>query len=126
MKLFRYALLGLAFVGLGFAKDEPPAKPPLKPEMVKAEVFTKRYQRVGMAETMHHTEFVGVVDGVAILKVGDMHVLTQGWREKWIGTKVADLDPALRAEIEKLAAEIRAKEEAEQKARQEAEAKARK
>lgn len=124
MNILRSVLLSLSLFGVSHAEDKKePEKPPLKPEMVKADAFTKRYHRVGMAETVHTTEFVGVVDGVAILKVGDMHLLTKGWREKWIGTKVADLDPVLRAEIEQKAAVIRAKQEAEEKARLEAEAK---
>lgn len=115
MKWFTFLLLGAACIGLAQARDEAPPKPAIKPEMVKPEAFKSRYQRVGMAETVHHTEFVGVVDGVAILKVGDMHLLTKGWREKWIGVKLADLDPEFREEVQKAAAVIRAKQEAQAK-----------
>lgn len=105
-----------ALFGVVGAKEvKQPEKPPLKPEMVKAEAFENRYRRVGMAETVHYTEFVGVVDGVAILHVGDMHLLTKGWREKWIGVKLEDLDAQLRKELEEAAALIRAKQEAESK-----------
>ena len=123
MKILCCLVLALAVSSLAWAKDEEPPKPALKPEMVKADAFKNRYLQVGMAQTVHHTEFVGVVDGVAILKVGDMNLLTKGWREKWIGVKLADLDPVFRAEVEKAAAVIRAKQEAEEKARLEAEAK---
>ena len=109
MKILRLALLGLACVNLIHAEDkEEPVKPPINPDMVKAEVFKKRYARVGMAETMHTTAFFGVQEGVAILKVGDMNPLTKGWREKWIGVKLQDLDPAFRAEVEKAAAVLEA------------------
>jgi hypothetical protein len=114
MKILPCVLLGLTILGMSQAKDQEVAKPPLKPEIIKADVFEKRFARVGMAETMQTTEFVGVVDGVAILKVGDMNLLTKGWREKWIGTPVADLNPALRSEIEKRVAEIRAKQKADE------------
>ena len=123
MRILRSVLISLSLFGVACAKDEEPPKPALKPEMVKADAFKNRYLQVGMAQTVHHTEFVGVVDGVAILKVGDMNLLTKGWREKWIGVKLADLDPVFRAEVEKAAAVIRAKQEAEEKARLEAEAK---
>lgn len=116
MKLLRVAFLMSALLGVVGAKEvTQPEKPPLNPEMVNAEVFKKRYQRVNMAETLHYTEFVGVVDGVAILHVGDMHLLTKGWREKWIGVKLEDLDAQLRKELEEAAALIRAKQEAESK-----------
>lgn len=118
MKLIRTLFVMMSICLVSFAGEEAkePVKPPLKPDMVKAEAFKKRYHRVGMAETVHTTEFVGVINGVAILKVGDMHLLTKGWREKWIGVKLADLDPAFRAEVEKAAAEIRARQQAEEKA----------
>ncbi len=108
MKILRLFLLSLACMSFAAGEEEKPVKPPIKPEMVKAEVFKKRYARVGMAETVHSTKFVGVQDGVAILKVGDMNLLTKGWREKWIGVKLADLDVPFRLEVEQAAAEIEA------------------
>ena len=108
MKILKLLPLVLACLSFAWAEDEKPVKPAIKPEMVKAEVFKKRYARVGMAETVHSTHFVGVQEGVAILKVGDMNLLTKGWREKWIGVKLADLDVPFRTEVERAAAKIEA------------------
>jgi len=94
-----FACVVIAATDCHAAPDADPA-----PRMVKPEVFQERYQRVGMAETMHFTEFVGVKDGVAILRISDKRLVGQGWKEEWIGVKLADLDPAFRAELEKAAA----------------------
>lgn len=93
-----FASLGLMVLAQAAEPEQEPA-----PRMVKPEAFQKRYQRVGMAETMHSTEFKGVKDGVAILRISDKRVVGKGWKEEWIGVKLADLDPAFRAELEKAA-----------------------
>lgn len=96
-----------ASLGLMVSTEAAEPEPEPVPRMVKPEVFHKRYQRVGMAETMHVTEMVGVRDGVAILKIADKSPLIGKWREQHIGVKLADLDPKLRAEVEKAAAKHR-------------------
>lgn len=103
MKVIASRLLLCLFASLGLMIFAQAAEPEPAPRMVKPEVFQKRYQRVGVAETMHVTEFKGVKDGVAILRISDKKLLGDGWKEEWIGVKLADLDPAFRAELEKAA-----------------------
>lgn len=106
MKILEHLLLLIACMTFAFAGEKKPLKPLIKPEIVKLEVFMKTYASVGMAKGLHDVNFVGVQNGVAILKVGEMNPLTKGWRVKWIGVKVTELDSAFRAEVEKAAAEI--------------------
>lgn len=106
MKIVKHMLLLIACMTFASADGKRPVKPLIKPEIVELEVFMKYYERVGMAKGLHDTNFVGVQNGVVILKVGEMNPLTKGWREKWIGIKVTELDSTFRAEVEKVAAEI--------------------
>ena len=105
MKFMYLILMSCLMVSMGCAAG--PEKARAKTEIVKVDVFKKRYQRVGMAETMHATEFLGVKDGVAILQISDMNLLTKGWSKKRIGVKLADLDKAFRTEVEKAAKKLR-------------------
>ena len=84
------------------------AKPDAEPRMVKAKVFEERFERVGKPETMHVTIFEGIKDGVAILEIHDRHIVRKDWRKERIGAKLENLDPLVRDEVVKAAAEIKA------------------
>jgi len=87
-------IIGLAIVGLAKAAEAR--------KFVAPAEFKEHFERVGMAETMHHTEFRGVTNGVAGLRVQSMNPLTRKWSEQLIEIEVEKLDPAFRAEILKI------------------------
>ncbi len=94
----------------GDAAEAPPAREAkaktekidlTKSEKVSAAEFKQHFARVGMAETMRHTEFLGVQDEMAIIRAHSMNPLTKGWSARLLTIKLADLDKELRAAVEK-------------------------
>ena len=77
-----------------------------EPEIVKAAEFKEHYERVGMAETMRSTRFLGVERGVALIEVQKMRILGKGWKSRRIGIPLGDLPPALRKAVEEAARKL--------------------
>jgi hypothetical protein len=84
----------LAFAGLAKADK------PLLPKDVAPAEFKAHFARVDSPESMRSTEFQGIEGGKATITVSKMNPLTQKFSKKLVTVKLADLDPALRAEIE--------------------------
>ncbi len=84
----------LAFAGLAKADK------PLQPKDIAPAEFKAHFARVDSPESMRSTEFQGIENGKATIAVSKMNPLTQKFSKQRVTVKLADLDPALRAEIE--------------------------
>ncbi len=84
----------LAFAGLAKADK------PLQPKDIAPAEFKAHFARVDSPESMRSTEFQGIENGKATIAVSKMNPLTQKFSKQLVTVKLADLDPALRAEIE--------------------------
>ena len=84
----------LAFAGLAKADK------PLLPKDVAPAEFKAHFARVDMPESIRSTEFQGIENGKATIAVSKMNPLTKKFSKQLVTAKLADLDPALRAEIE--------------------------
>jgi beta-lactamase regulating signal transducer with metallopeptidase domain len=84
----------LAFAGLAKAEK------PLLPKDVAPAEFKAHFDRVDSPESMRSTEFLGIENGKATIAVSKMNPLTKKFSKQLVTVMLADLDPALRAEIE--------------------------
>lgn len=80
-----------------------------KAKAIPAKEWQSRYMRVGMAETVRYTKFLGIKNGHAEIEVHEMNVLTltKKWNSVRYQVKLADLEPGFRAEVEKADAELK-------------------
>lgn len=83
----------LAFAGLAKADK------PLQPKDIAPAEFKAHFARVDSPESMRSTEFEGIEGGKATIAVSKMNPLTKKFSKQQVTVKLADLDPALRAEI---------------------------
>lgn len=84
----------LVFAGLAKADKA------LQPKDIAPAEFKAHFARVDSPESMRSTEFEGIEGGKATIAVSKMNPLTKKFSKQRVTVKLADLDPALRAEIE--------------------------
>ena len=78
--------------------DMPPIAYPAVATPISASEFESRYKSVGQIGTMKNTEYLGLRDGRAFLRIGVMS-LFEKWSERIVYTKTSDFDGAFLAAL---------------------------